>query len=80
MVPHAARMSKARALARGQAADVTRSRSRYAAAPPLGDVDGVERVQVQVDDAVGRVGDVRREPLEQAVRAGRSRRTGSAGR
>ena len=69
MVPHASRDEQGRAgRARGQAADWTRSRSRYAGAPALGDVDRVERVQVQVDDAVGRLGDVRREPLEQAVR------------
>ena len=36
--------------------------------PALGDVDRVERVQVQVDDAVGRIGDERRQALEQAVR------------
>ena len=37
--------------------------------PRLGDVDGVERVEVQVDDPAGRIGDVWREPLEQAVGA-----------
>ena len=37
--------------------------------PALGDVDGVERVEVEVDDPAGRIGDVRREALEQAVRA-----------
>ena len=36
--------------------------------PALGDVDGVERVQVHVDDAVGRIGDDRGQALQQPVR------------
>ena len=67
MVPHAARMSKARDAAVRRRTDPQPLQVRRA--PALGDVDRVERVEVQVDDAVGRLGDVRREPFEQAVRS-----------
>ena len=43
--------------------------ARYGPPPRLERVDRVERVQVEADDAGRRIGEVRREPLEQRVRA-----------
>ena len=78
MVPHAAEMSKVGGTRSGggrdpQAFEVGRP-------PALGDVDGIERVEVQVDDPVGRIGDVRARALRAGRRGDRSRRTGSGGR